>query len=510
MGWLKKMIDEGDSLNLLGADIEKLTMLKWGNTVEEEKTLPAIWHGNIEKNIAYLASLNGRVQSARKIPDMTGKAVIFVGASPILNDTWHFLKQIDDRFIVVASNSSAKFLIENGIDPDYILMIDGQKGQWSLDISNINPKTAMIASPFCEPTTLQNWKNAIYVLPYEVKDSKYIDIIRKTYGEPIPAGGNSINCGVAFFVSCTNARIYLFMGNELSFKKSYYNDRGSSNDASMYFFSKNSKGETVRTLIPLYEYKVWLENLMWELYRESYWFCNCSEGILGVDDGEQMQCVAQMPADEAIEQVKKAWDFEQQNEIVKTKQMYDLIYQNTTYLPKNGIYTWLSYLNNIELGKLPGFKKGLDVGCGVGAGMIEAVNRGYNVYGVDIADNKVLWEKMGIADRCLTAPAHDIPYPDNSFDFVMCGDVMEHIPGDWVDRSLKEILRVGSDLFIFTIATGTASVKGGAIQAHHTICPGEWWGNLLIDLGYKICHYHEEEDHHVVIAATKEDICQKK
>jgi SAM-dependent methyltransferase len=377
-------------------------------------------------------------------------------------------------------------------------MIDGQKGDWSLDINETQLKTAMIASPFCEPETLMAWKNRIYVLPYEVKGSVHNEAIKTRYGDPIPAGGNSINCAMAYLVTCTNIRIFLFAGNEMSFKKSYYVDKKSNNDQSMYFFAKNTKGETVRTLIPLYEYKIWLENLMWELYRNEYWFCNCSEGILGVDDGELLDCVAQMPLDEAIDQVKKALEFEQQDDMTKVKQMYDHLYKESVYFPQNGIYTWLSFLEN----NTP-FKKGLDVGCGAGAGMLEAVEKGFDVYGIDIASNEDLWKEMGLEGRCRTAPAHEIPYPDNEFDFVMCSDVMEHIPEAYVDATLKEIHRVGSDKFLFAIAVGTASSAGGTVQTHYTVAPPEWWGNKLEEAGYKIVHFQVEEDHHVVIGAIK-------
>lgn len=504
MGWLKQMLDNGDYLNMLGADMDKFSMLKWGNSIDENTALSSLWHKNVAENMTYLASLNGRVRNAREIGDMEGKAIIFVGASPILYETWESLKDIDDRFVIVASNSSAKFLVEHGIIPDYVLMIDAQRIDWTLDIDEQNKKTAMIASPFCHPDTLKAWKNKIYILPYDVKDDPNRDKIKEKYGEYIPAGGNSINCGVAFFVTCTKARIFLFVGNELSFKKSYYVDKKSGNDTSMYFFAKNAKGKTVRTLVPLYEYKIWLENLMWELYREGYWFCNCSEGILGVEDGDLLESIAQLPLDEAITHVKKALDFEKQDEMTKTKQVYDMLYHDSVYFPQNGIYTWISLLENFEkAGKT--FKKGLDVGCGAGAGMLEALARGYDVYGCDIASNEDLWKELNLARRCYVAPAHDMSiFPDNEFDFVMCADVMEHIPESHVDKSLKEIYRVGSDRFLFAIAIQPASSQGGTVQCHCTVYPPDWWVEKLQSVGYQIVHAQTEDEHHVVFGCIKE------
>jgi ubiquinone/menaquinone biosynthesis C-methylase UbiE len=242
---------------------------------------------------------------------------------------------------------------------------------------------------------------------------------------------------------------------------------------------------------------------MWELYRNEYWFCNCSEGILGVEDGEQMECVAQMPLNEAIEQVKKAWVFEKQDDMTKVKQMYDHLYKDSIYFPKNGIFTWISFLENENnKGKIP-FKKGLDVGCGAGAGMLKAVDRGFDVYGIDIASNEEIWKEMGLDGRCSVAPAHEIPYPDNEFDFVMCSDVMEHVPESYIDATLKEILRVGSGTFLFAIAMKPSSSVSSTVQTHYTMAPPEWWADKINDMGYKIIHFQPEEDHHVIIGAIK-------
>ena len=503
MGWLKKMIDNGEMLNLVGSDMEKLAMLKWGNTIEDNKGMPDIWHKNIAENMAYLKTIPERVSSARDIGDFEGKAAIVVGASPILQETWQHLKDLDDRFVIVASNSSAKFLVDNGVIPDYVLLIDGQKGVWTLDIGEENLKTKLVISPFCEPEALKVWKGKICVLPYEARDSEYALEICEKWGDPIPAGGNSINCAMAFLITCTKIAIYLLVGNELSFKKSYYVDKKSTNDVSMYFFATNTKGEQVRTLIPLWEYKIWMENLMFELYRLGYWFCNCSEGILGVDsDGSLRPCVAQLDLDKAIEQIKSAWEFEGKPDIEKSKIVYDLMYDTNSYFPRNGLYTWISFLENLKETNGKPFKKALDVGCGTGTGILETVDRGHDVYGVDIADNNDIWEEMGLSGRCKVAPANDMPYEDNEFDFVLCSDVMEHIPMHLVEDTLNEIYRVGSDRFLFAISNRPASMAGGTVEAHHTIAPGDWWVVKMKETGFDIVSFHEDE-HHAVIGAIK-------
>ena len=111
---------------------------------------------------------------------------------------------------------------------------------------------------------------------------------------------------------------------------------------------------------------------------------------------------------------------------------------------------------------------------------------------------------MNIAQRCSVAPAHDMPmFPDNEFDFVMCCDVMEHVPESYVERTLKEIYRVGSDKFMFAIAIATASSVGGTVQTHCTVAPPDWWEKQVANAGFKIVHCQIEEDHHVVFGCVK-------
>ena len=127
-------------------------MLKWGNESNHNLGLPKIWNSNVKTNHEYLCSLNGKVTSAREIQKHTGKAAILVGASPILNNTYEHLQTIDrDKFIIIATNSSAKFLVDHNIAPDYIFLIDGQKGKWTLDIGEEKLASTLIVSPFAEP-----------------------------------------------------------------------------------------------------------------------------------------------------------------------------------------------------------------------------------------------------------------------------------------------------------------------------------------------------------------------
>ena len=78
--------------------------------------------------------------------------------------------------------------------------------------------------------------------------------------------------------------------------------------------------------------------------------------------------------------------------------------------------------------------KVLDVGCGVG--FLSQLYPNFDITGIDISDemlkrNPHTWVK---------APAEAIPFPDNTFDFVVCRSLLHHL--DVPAKGLAEMVRV--------------------------------------------------------------------
>lgn len=99
----------------------------------------------------------------------------------------------------------------------------------------------------------------------------------------------------------------------------------------------------------------------------------------------------------------------------------------------------------------------LVVGAGTGAESVVFSQRGAEVYGIEPYDKamQILHLKAKLhnipAERFKQANAEDIPHPDESFDFVYCYTVIEHVQD--VERSIDEMLRVckvGGTVYIQT------------------------------------------------------------
>src|SRR3990172_6502497 len=90
----------------------------------------------------------------------------------------------------------------------------------------------------------------------------------------------------------------------------------------------------------------------------------------------------------------------------------------------------------------------LDLGCGEGLMLLEALNRGWKVYGVDITDNRVDDAKSKYIVFYKT-DLLDAKLPENYFDCVYCDSVLEHIlnPMEYL-REINRILKPGGVVYI--------------------------------------------------------------
>ena len=76
----------------------------------------------------------------------------------------------------------------------------------------------------------------------------------------------------------------------------------------------------------------------------------------------------------------------------------------------------------------------LDVGCGTG--FLSQLYPNFDVTGIDISDEMLKRNPY----RCLKAAAEAIPFPDSSFDFVVCRSLLHHLEDP--RKGLAEMVRV--------------------------------------------------------------------
>jgi SAM-dependent methyltransferase len=107
----------------------------------------------------------------------------------------------------------------------------------------------------------------------------------------------------------------------------------------------------------------------------------------------------------------------------------------------------------------------LSVGCGVGADVKLLRQEGYNAWGTDCGSRCLFWSRLSQPEFLAQCTDRNLPFPTESFDFVMCHQVLEHVGvvGDsmvlqkaWFERRkefIANIMRVVKKGGYFNIAT---------------------------------------------------------
>ncbi len=253
--------------------LDKFVRQKWTNHKQED-----IWIKNYKEN-------KDKLKPSAKSHDGAKKACILVGSSPAIKRQVNALKKISDDFILISSNGAYKFLLDNDIIPDYVMVIEGRDHVVG-DVSEQKNGTKLITSPFVDPKIIENWQGDY--LTYMVGGGdKFTPIIEQDWDEIDIGGGNVINCALCWaykYLMCNN---FILIGVSLCFYDDYYVDGRSTehviDDFDMikgFYKATDMYGEIVNTTLPLLMYKTWLETYSKEMKID---LVNSTEdGILGV------------------------------------------------------------------------------------------------------------------------------------------------------------------------------------------------------------------------------------
>ncbi len=130
----------------------------------------------------------------------------------------------------------------------------------------------------------------------------------------------------------------------------------------------------------------------------------------------------------------------------------------------------------VETASRLGAQRVLDVGCGRGW-VVEALRAGgVDAWGVD--PSPYLAGLSRIQPYHIRASADRLPFDAGAFDVVLCTDVLAHIPEPFVERSLREMVRVCRGAFVAAVDCADPTKQG-----HTTMRPRAWWVERLAEVG---------------------------
>jgi ubiquinone/menaquinone biosynthesis C-methylase UbiE len=147
----------------------------------------------------------------------------------------------------------------------------------------------------------------------------------------------------------------------------------------------------------------------------------------------------------------------------ETKSFYKL-YQDDIYekrfKSKNPIRKkWFSSIYEDIVCKVPAGARVLDAGCGDGTLSLLLAQKGAIVHGTDISFPNIL-KAMNLAQQggltgknisFSTCDLDQLPFRDNTFDYVVCNHVLEHMPV--IGNAVKELYRVCKFKVLISIPT---------------------------------------------------------
>lgn len=90
----------------------------------------------------------------------------------------------------------------------------------------------------------------------------------------------------------------------------------------------------------------------------------------------------------------------------------------------------------------------LDAGCGSGRNMVELARLG-EVTGIELSPTSVAAARSREVGEVVEGSVEDLPFEDDSFDFAVCLDVIEHLDDDLQTlRELRRVVRPGGRLLV--------------------------------------------------------------
>lgn len=103
----------------------------------------------------------------------------------------------------------------------------------------------------------------------------------------------------------------------------------------------------------------------------------------------------------------------------------------------------INYYFNREVNKLNKKSKILDIGCGTGNQILELRNKGFNVVGIEPAENMRMHAEKKLPKGIVkNGSLLNLPFPDDSFDFVYALEIFRYFDSEDNLRGLREVYRV--------------------------------------------------------------------
>lgn len=393
--------------------------------------------------------INSRAKSEwlKLSPAHDGIAVL-CGSGPSLADN---LGEIRERASagqkIFAMNGAAKYLHDNGIMPDYQVIIDARAATADL----VGPAKEHLFGSQVHPET---FKRAPDAKLWHLQIGE-IEKLLPDYGSDYcliggaASVGNTATC-LAYAMGYRNLQIY-------GYDSSHRGDNGHA------FYQAMNEGDPC--CVVNFAGKEYVASLTMKLQAEK--FQETAQALK--DEG----CTIEVHGDGLLPAM-----FRSSPEVMAEEEKYQRMWEQDIYRDTSPGEECAHKF----LALIPPKSSVIDFGCGTGRGSLKIDAAGHYVTMVDFADNCLddAAKELTFVKADLTKPL----YLKAQYGF--CTDVMEHILPDTVDTVIRNIMDC-VDAAFFQIST--VPDKMGVLIGQHlhlTVQPHHWWRQTFERLGYAV------------------------
>jgi SAM-dependent methyltransferase len=118
-------------------------------------------------------------------------------------------------------------------------------------------------------------------------------------------------------------------------------------------------------------------------------------------------------------------------------------------------------------------EKALDLGARDGYLSLRLAERFDQVCAVDLVEPKVQHQRV----QCVAADGRALPFPDSHFDFVLCAEVLEHIPKPGLSMVCAELVRVAQSGILIGVPY-RQDLRIGQSTCKHCGVVNPLWGHV--------------------------------
>lgn len=198
------------------------------NTINAYREL---WTLNARRNL-YDYKKGKKINNiATYLPDMSKTPIVVCGGGPSLDEQIPFLKEIRDKVVIFAVDMSLMALLNNGIEPDFLVNVDAEGDLIKKQFLHIDQqkrlKTFLLFSVYTNPECLEAWPGRVmYYKLYDPSNPVYTELgnnfYSNLYGVP-----SKLNVGdFTVCMCCQFSKYVAFAGIDFAFYKNKYRADG--------------------------------------------------------------------------------------------------------------------------------------------------------------------------------------------------------------------------------------------------------------------------------------------